>query len=265
MTDLFTQHERAFLEAKARDWGWRDDNAKIFVQRMLRKNNHYSHEQLNDKVLEIADEDGACIGNKVADTLCNNIMPKLRETEASFKARNWRDTQEWLKTNIFPEWVKPKAWEGLWSLSEPNPEIAVEIIKKPLTGAPLPPDEYAPRRVPLGANVCYQIPMTQGEHLILLEKDGNGDIYCLRPSKHPSHKIGEPVAISEVIAIVSSTRPEIEWLATAASHKSFLAVEYQQIESLMNWVKQPQHQCQVWQFEVEIVMPKIEPVVTVTF
>ena len=95
-------------------------------------------------------------------------------------------------------------------------------------------------------------------------KDGNHDIYCLCPSLYPKHKIGDPLATLEVIAIVSSDRPQVEWLETAAS-AGFLAVNHQQIESLMNWVNQAQNKCRLWQFEVEIVMPKIDKVVTVTF
>ena len=260
--NLFAKHEKSFLEAKAQEWGWYDDNMKVFVGRMLSTSSDLTNVKLGEE-LNFRNRHGEFIPNKVADTWNDNIKPRL--IEVGCPPGDWKRTQRWLQEEVFPGWVKLFAWQGLWYLTKPHSEIGVEIIRKPSEAGALPPDDYEPFQVPIGANVRYQIPMNKGEHLILLEKDGNHDIFCLRPSRHEKYKVGEPVAKSELIAIVSSDRPQVEWLETAASAKGFLAVNHQQIEGLMNWVNKAQNKCQLWQFEVEIVMPKIDKVVTVTF
>jgi hypothetical protein len=167
---------------------------------------------------------------------------------------DWKVAQDWLKRR----W----AWQQLWALTQPNPDIAVEIIQKPLlAGHGIPDDDYEPYQVPIGANVTYQIPRAANEYLVLIEKDGNGDIFCLQPSRYQKYKVGEPAATSEVIAIVSPRQPEVDWWEAAASGKGFLPIQPQQIESLMKWMGQKHNNCRLWQFEVEIVEPKSEAVV----
>jgi hypothetical protein len=258
----FKKYDKSVLEAKAEEWGWRGDDALIFVERMLNANLDLSNEDLGDVlgfVKEVKDEkaknnkDTKIIGrNKVADTLSRNIMPKLRE--AGCPKGDWKVAQDWLK--------KLWAWQQLWVLTDPNPDIAVEIIGKPKeAGSGVPDvDDYEPYQVPLGATVTYQIPKAASEYLVLLEKDGNGDIFCLQPSRHKKYKVGEPAATSEVIAIVSPEKPAVDWWEAAASGKGFLPIQPQQIESLMKWVEQKQNNCRLWQFEVEIVESKSEVV-----
>jgi hypothetical protein len=265
MASLFEIYERRFLESKATEWGWaaNSSTAKIFIQRMLDANSGLTHVEIVQK-LNIVNAKGHLVPNAVADALNGNIMPKLRE--AGCPEGNWKAVQNWLHETVFFEWIKPPfAWQALWALTKPNPDIAVEIIQKPLVAGMGIPDDYEPYQVPIGANVRYQIPMAEGEYLILLEKDGNGDIYCLQPSRHQKYKVGEPIATSELIAIVSPEKPAVDWWEAAASGKGFLPIQPQQIESLMNWTNNARNDCRLWQFEVEIVMPKIEPVVTVTF
>lgn len=257
-SDLSKKYEKSFLEAKAKEWGWRGDDALIFVERMFVDNSDLSNTALGEVlgfVEEVADEKNGktkFIGiNKVADTLSRNIMPKLRK--AGCPQGDWKVAQDWLQ--------RIWAWQKLWALTEPNPDIAVEIVKKPLVaGHDIPDDDYEPHQIPIGANVRYQIPMAEGEHLILLEKDGNDDIFCLQPSRYQKHKVGEPVATSELIAIVSPQQPEVDWWQAAASAKVFLPMQHQQLEDLMNWTNNARNDCRLWQFEVEIVMPKIEVV-----
>lgn len=258
--NLFGQHEKSFLEAKAREWGWRDDNAMIFVGRMLSGNSKLSNVLLGED-LELRNEHRDLIPNKVADTLSRNIMPKLKQ-EAGIKEDekwDWKGAQIWLQEKVFPVWIKPLAWQELWVSGKPNPDIAVEIIKQPLVAGMRPPASYAPYQVPIGAEICYQIPMSADEYLILLEKDGDNNIYCLQPSKHQKYGVGEPIATSELIAIVSVERPQVDWWNDAASAE-FLLMEHQQLEALMNWTNNARNNCRLWQFEVEIVMPKVEAV-----
>jgi hypothetical protein len=255
--NLFKKHEKSFLEAKAKEWGWRDDNAKIFIQRMLGDNSDLSNSALGE-VLNLVNEKGEPMPNKVADTLSRNIVPALRQ--AGCPEGDWRVAQAWLQETVFPEWVKPKAWQQLWALTKPNPDIAVEIVKKPLVAGMGIPDDYEPHQIPIGANVRYQIPMAASEHLILLERDGSGDIFCLQPSRHQKYKVRQPVATSELIAIVSPQKPAVDWWEAAASAKGFLPMQHQQLEALMNWTSNARNDCRLWQFEVEIVMPKIAAV-----
>jgi hypothetical protein len=122
------------------------------------------------------------------------------------------------------------------------------------------PDDYEPHQIQIGSHVCYQIPKAASEYMILLEKDGNGDIYCLQPSRYQKYKVVEPVAISELIAIVSPQKPAVDWWEAAASAKEFLPMQHQHLEALMNWTSNARNDCRLWQFEVKIVMPKIEAV-----
>ena len=265
--NLFKKYGQAFLEAKAREWGLLDQNATIFVQRMLCSNLDLSNQALGDVILgsrKPRSEDSLTEkDNRVADALNRNIMPKLEK--AGCPKGNWKVTRNWLHETVFSEWVKPFAWQELWALTKPNPDIAVEIMEIKTASSHLPPDDYEPYQIPIGANVRYQIPMAANEYLILLEKDGNGDIFCLQPSRYQKYKVGEPVATSELIAIVSPEKPAVDWWEAAASAKGFLPMQHQQLEALMNWTNNARNDCRLWQFEVEIVMPKIEPVVTVTF
>jgi hypothetical protein len=255
----FKKYDKSVLEAKAREWKWRGDDALIFIERMLDNNSDLSNKDLGEVlgfVKEVKDEENGktkIVGeNKVADTLSRNIMPKLRE--AGCPKGDWKVAQDWLK--------RLWAWQQLWVLTEPNLDIAVEIIKKPLEAKPgVPDDSYEPYQVPIGANVIYQIPKAASEYLVLLEKDGSGDIFCLQPSRYQKYKVGEPAATSEVIAIVSPEQPAVDWWQDAATGKGFLPIQPQQIESLMKWVGQKQNNCRLWQFEVEIVEPKSEAAV----
>lgn len=261
---LFDKYQELFLEAKAREWGWRGDDARIFFERMHSGNLGRSNQYLDQKVLKFVNAKGDPISNKVADTLSRNIMPKLKQAKGLLEQErwDWKGAQIWLQEDVFPLWVMPLTWQALWALTEPNPDIAVEIVKKPLVAGMEIPDDYEPYQIPIGANVRYQIPMAANEHLILLEKNGSGDIFCLQPSRYQKYKVGEPIATSELIAIVSPQKPAVDWWEAAASAKGFLPMQHQQLENLMTWTNNARNDCRLWQFEVEIVMPKIEAVAT---
>jgi hypothetical protein len=248
-SDLSNKYEKSFLEAKAHEWGWRGNDALIFVERMLSTNLDLSNQDLVE-VLNFVNKKGDFIINKVADTLSKKIMPKLKE--AGCPQGDWEVAQNWLQ--------RLGAWQKLWALTEPNPDITVEIIPEPLVAGSKPPVNYPPRQVPLDVTVRYQIPMARNEHLILLEKDGNGDIFCLQPSRHKTSEVGEPIATSKLIAIVSPQKPAVDWWEAAASAEGFLPFQPQQIENLLDWANNARNDCRLWQFEVEIVMPKIEAV-----
>lgn len=242
----YSYHEKEFLKVKAQEWKLKKDNIIVFIERML--NEH------NDKTNDILENELGFVSFKIRDSFSKNIFPKLRQE--GFSGEDWEAAQKWLQETVFPKWISPFAWKQLWSMGKPNLDIKVEIVYKHLTAKSEMPDEYLPYQVPLGENVYYHIPMNEGEHLILLEKDGNDDVSCLQPSRSLKYKIGNPVAKEKLIAIVSTQKPQIEWWEEAKHAENFLQVNYKQIENLWNWLNSNYKSCQIWQFEVEVVIPK---------
>jgi hypothetical protein len=257
--DLFEKYEKSFLEAKIREWGWRGDDAKIFMGRMLSGNKKLSNVLLGED-LKLCNDNGDLIPNKVADTLNRNIVDVLRK--AGCPEGDWKVARTWLEEEIFPKWVKPLAWQELWLLTEPNPGIVIEIVPPLVVGGSKRSKKYQPRQVPLDSDVRYQIPMAEGEYLILLERDGNGNISCLQPSPFQEYEVGEPIATSKYIAIVSPQKPAVYWWEDAVipSDGDYLSIQSQQLEALMNWTNNARNDCRLWQFEVEIVESKSEAV-----
>jgi uridine kinase len=105
--NIYQQHELTFLTYQAKDLSLEEDDAVIFVQRMLSSNSNKTHEDL-ESMLSLEVE------NKIADTLSRKIYPKLRENHPNLvtlitERSSWKVVQRWLKEDIFPEWLKSQS------------------------------------------------------------------------------------------------------------------------------------------------------------
>jgi hypothetical protein len=247
LDDVYPHHELSFLTDTAKEWGWMNEDGLVFVQRMLNSNNIRSNEGLN-KRLNLTE-------HKVRDTLSKKISPKLRT--AGYTGQKWEQMQQWLKEEVFPQWVKPRLWGEMWKSAEPSDRIEIEVLSGGLltAGSILRREDRIAipeiPKIPLGANVEYHIPSAADRHLILLEKDGNGGICCLAPSRgFPRFEIAEPIAREELLAVVSSQEPKLSWLESA--RLDLVELDAMDLQELMVWV-QGNEDCHLLRREFEIV------------
>ncbi len=247
LDDIYPHHELSFLTDTAKEWGWMNEDGLVFIQRMLNSNNIRGNEDLN-KRLKLTE-------HKVRDTLSKKIRPKL--ITAGYTGQDWEQMQQWLKEEMFPEWVKSRLWEEMWKSAELSQNITIETETPP--GALLNAgvrvravDRIEIPKIEIGSDVNYKVAVADDQFFILLEKDEQNAICCLAPSRvFPRFEISEPVAREQLLAIVSSREPQLSWLATA--RQDFVEVDASMLAELKLWIEGNQD-CQLCKREFDIVL-----------
>lgn len=260
LNNIYQHYESSFLTEKAKEWGWKGKKELMFIQRMLSSNNDLNHRELAD-VLDPEENFprlGIC-AQSISEILSkpNNVYDRLEQL--GLEERDLEPAQRFLRYEVFPEWVKPLLWDKIWKSAQPSERIEIQLESAKLTGGLLTAkpivrleDRSTIPKIPIGSDVNYFVPLEQGQHLILLEKDGDGGISCLSPSRvFPRFGIGEPVAREELLAIVSSQKPNLIWLEDAR-RAEMMELSASELHELIIWVES-NRDCYLWQREFDVV------------
>jgi hypothetical protein len=241
---IYNEFDREFLTDRAIEWGFINDTRLIFIERMASNRGHLSNAGLNTKL-------GFLVENKVGDTLSRQIYPKL--IELGCPKREWETVVQWLKDKVFPVWskLKPRLWDKIWRLAQPSDRIEIQVASagRILTAKPIAQSGIP--KISIGSDVNYLIQLEKGQHLILLEKDGEGGISCLSPSPLSVFGVGEPLAREELLAVISNQKPNLSWLEEAM--RDFLELDAMKLQELIVWIDD-NDSCHLLRREFDIVL-----------
>ncbi|MBO1352175.1 MAG: DUF4384 domain-containing protein [Hormoscilla sp. GUM202] len=90
-------------------------------------------------------------------------------------------TKRWLRETVFPEWVSltsslENLWQELVKRARPTKEMRPVIANNLNMWSPYQDC------VRLGSNIRFEVELGRAGHLLLLEKNTSGKVYCLCPS-----------------------------------------------------------------------------------
>jgi hypothetical protein len=230
--NIYGQQDEKFLEylgSLAKEWGWNGDEKEILEQRMLRENIDLGHPELADPAngyLRLSSQNEN-LAQLIADTLAKKGKIYDRLTPLGLPERNWKVAQRFLYDVLFPEWLKNQVWGILCEKAKYTDRIEVKVEKFGIaTAKPCVRlgDEILIPEIPLGSHVNYEVLETADRYVILLERDGDGGISCLSPSRvFPRFAVGGPASRSGLLAVISAQEPKLSWLEKARSNWMLLS------------------------------------------
>lgn len=262
MNELNAQDERQFLSDIARELNLSPLANEIFIQRCHRDalqqtwNDIASQLNLTDKQLR--------------DRWSGEICPTLRNKGFTYEpgARQlWIKVRQWLSEHRYPQWL----WNQLEGIAAKTHRLGVRY---PDSESTLNMNWELPNgyldKVTQGETVICEVELETDAHLLLLERDGCGQSYCLCPSlvapevrypagivKLPQQYVSgfKPNAVGEerLLAFLTPTALNLPWLEQKKQENPPQPLAAAQLAQLRDFASQQSPV--VWLSTYEVVAP----------
>ena len=259
----YEEHEGEFLEAMANEFGFKDKNRIIFVQRFLEDNADLKNTNLaevleNELLAGTENGDSQRILIQQLSAICKKLAEAGCEFNGATKGK-WEIAKRWLRDKMYPQWVLGQLWQQLIAKSAPTEKMGPVIVEEQTLNMWEPESIYE-TSVPLGSRIYFEVNLERAGHLTLLEKATSGDIFCLCPSflapapnlpagrarlpqenaRLKSFKITGNIGSEQIVAAITAEAPPLDWLPEATqpplklqeSHLSELLSYFQKGEPL---------------------------------
>ncbi|CAD5924545.1 DUF4384 domain-containing protein [Planktothrix agardhii] len=266
----YNDNEDMFLNAIADQWGFKDRCKLVFVERFRSSNDDLTHDALADVLEDNLKNTKSNLENYqqvLKDYLTKNIFTKMTEQGCDFKSRDKSlSAKSWLRGTVYLQWLKQKLWD----------ELKTQTTAKNRMGPVLPslsslkprPKSYLDT-VPLHSDFLFKINLDQPGHLILLEREPSGGMYCWCPSEYapqsyldkgeitlPQSSAPNPAFApveegkEQLLAVVTPEQPSLNWLAK--SQQEALELDHQHLYELLTYVEE-RSESQVFYTEYQVV------------
>jgi hypothetical protein len=282
----YEDHEKEFLEAMATKFCFTGKTRIVFLLRFREKdaesNDRTLADQWQGELLEGTkkeDKDPAATKKSIdaAAAILRDrlqvICDKLKDEGCDFgktERGRWKIGKAWLQEVKFPEWakeqglIKPRTIEECWNElktqakkyqpatdKEMQSELIVEIWE-PQLGSMGNRRNIKRQQIPVNSDLIYRVISPQVGHLILFEREPNGTIVCLCPSKYsPSDYPGKETVLphpdseyesfgldelgwEQLLAVITPELPPFPWLED--SRQEALEVDREHLAEILDYV-----------------------------